>query len=77
MENVVTMQGNKGLLVQLEVDPTGCKGYHTEACVVLDATNICLRNVSRHPFLSGLLEMENDSIVVQEIVEEQFREISR
>ena len=73
---MVTIQRIKGLLVQLEVDPTGGKGYHRDACVVLDATNICLKNVSRHPFLPGSLELESDSIVVQEIVEELFRKFA-
>jgi len=36
----------------------------------------CLKNVSRHPFLPGSLELENDSIVVQEIVEEMFRKFA-
>ena len=45
-------------------------------CVVLDATNICLKNDSRHPFLPRSLELENDSIVVQEIVEELSRKFA-
>ena len=33
-------------------------------------------NVSRHPFLPGLLEVENNLIVVEEIVDELFRKFA-
>ena len=70
------MKGIKGLGATWGGPNKWHKAYHRDACVVLDAANICLINVSRHPFLPGLSEVENNSIVVQEIVEELFRKFA-
>ena len=63
-------------MVQLKIGPTSRKGYHRDTCVVLDAANICPMSVSNHHFVPGLLEVVNDTTVVQEIIGEPLGEFA-